>query len=158
MPDLERARLLVARGADVNARSTNLGRTPLLIAAGMPGSVETLRFLLEKGADLRAKDRGGEHALGFAARSADIDVVRFLVERGIDVNAPGGGGAPALTRAISRQHLPTIEFLLDKGGKIRKNDLRLATHWQDPKLIERLIEAGGDGKGRARTYQPTPRV
>src|SRR6185369_4668749 len=27
MPDLEKARLLVARGAEVNARSTNLGRT-----------------------------------------------------------------------------------------------------------------------------------
>src|SRR6476646_4512401 len=44
MPDLEKAKLLVAHGADVNARSNNLGRTPLLIAAGMPGTVETLRF------------------------------------------------------------------------------------------------------------------
>src|SRR5690242_5374098 len=34
MPDLEKARLLVSHGADVNARSTNLGRTPFLIAAG----------------------------------------------------------------------------------------------------------------------------
>src|SRR6185436_18540444 len=98
MPDLEKARLLVAHGADVNARSTNLGRTPFLIAAGMPSSVETLRFLLEKGADLRARDRGREHALGFAARTADIDVVRFLVERGMDVNEPGGGSTPPLVR------------------------------------------------------------
>ena len=158
MPDLEKARLLVAHGAEVNARSNNQGRTPLLIAAGMPASVETLRFLLEKGADLRARDRGGEHALGFAARTADVDVVRFLVERGIDANEPGGGNVPALVRAVSRQYLPTIEFLLSKGGKIRKNDLRLATHWQDPKLIERLIAAGGDVNGRAGTYQLTPLI
>src|SRR5437870_3880217 len=42
MPDPEKARLLIAHGADVNARSNNLGRTPLLIAAGYPGSVEVL--------------------------------------------------------------------------------------------------------------------
>ena len=60
----------------------------------------------------------------------------------LDVNDPGAGTTPPLTRAISRQYLPTIEYLLSKGGKIRKNDLRLATHWQDPKLIERLITAG----------------
>src|SRR5262245_13081962 len=138
MPDLEKARLLVAHGAEVNARSNNLGRTPFLIAAGMPGTVELLRFLLDKGADLRAKDRNGETAFGHAARTADIDVVRFLVERGFDVNEPSTNGVPPLTRAMSRQYLPTIEFLLAKGGKIRPNDMTLGTHWQDPKLIERL--------------------
>lgn len=158
MPDLDKARLLVAKGADVNARSTNLGRTPFLIAAGMPASVELLRFLLDKRADLRASDRGGVNALGHASRTADVDVVRFLVERGIDVNDPGAGSTPPLTRAISRQYLPTIEYLLSKGGKIRKNDLRLATHWQDPKLIERLIAAGGDVNGHAGTYQLTPLI
>ena len=158
MPDLEKARLLVARGANVNARSTNLGRTPLLIAAGMPGTVETLRFLLEKGADLRAKDRAGEHALNMAARTSDVTVVRFLVDRGIDVNEPGSGGALPLTRAISRQYMPTIDFLLDKGGKIRKNDLTSATHWQDPKLIEKLIEMGADVNAKAGRYALTPLI
>lgn len=158
MPDLEKAKLLVARGADVNAKSNNVGRTPLLIAAGMPGSVETLRFLLEKGADLNARDRGRENALGFAARFADVDVVRFLVERGMDVNEPAGGSAPPLARAVSRQYLPTIEFLLAKGAKIRKNDLRLATHWQDPKLVERLIEAGGDVNAQSGNYALTPLI
>ena len=158
MPDLERARLLVAHRAEVNARSNNLGRTPLLIAAGMPASVPVLRFLLDHGADLRAKDRAGEHALGHAARSADVDVVRFLVERGFDVNEPGGGNTPPLARSVSRQYLPTIDFLLAKGGKIRKTDLRVATHWQDPKLIEQLIAAGGDVNARAGTYQLTPLI
>src|SRR5687768_1161200 len=63
VPDLEKTKLLLGRGAAVNAKSTNRGRTALLIAAGYPGSVDVLRLLLEKGADLQVKERNGEHAL-----------------------------------------------------------------------------------------------
>ena len=59
VPDIEKSRRLLERGANVNARSTNLGRTPFLIAAGYPGSVDVLALLLERGADVRAKDTAG---------------------------------------------------------------------------------------------------
>ena len=36
IPDIEKVRRLVAAGANVNARSTDTGRTPLLIAAAYP--------------------------------------------------------------------------------------------------------------------------
>ena len=158
VPNVEKVRLLIARGADVNARSTNLGRTPLLIAASYPSSVEVLRLLLAKGADLRAKDRNGEHALGFAARTADVDVVRFLVERGIDVNEPGSGGALPLSRAVPRPYLPTIDFLFAKGARIGKAALINATHWQDAKLIERMLELGVDVNARASNFGRTPLI
>src|SRR5687767_12517908 len=38
VPDIEKTRRLLDHGANVNARSSNLGRTPFLIAAGVPGS------------------------------------------------------------------------------------------------------------------------
>src|SRR5713101_4306350 len=157
IPDLEKARLLLSHKADVNAKSSNLGRTPLLIAAGYPGTVELLRLLLDKGADLRARDKNGDLALG-RAREADVDVARFLVERGIGVNEPNAGGATALSRAISRPYLPTIEFLLTKGGKIGKNSLTSATHWQDPKLIEKLLDMGADVNARTSNFGRTPLI
>jgi ankyrin repeat protein len=157
IPNLEKARLLLSHKADVNAKSTNLGRTPLLIAAGYPGTVELLRLLLDKGADLRARDKNGDLALG-RAREADIEVVRFLVERGIGVNEPNAGGATALSRAISRPYLPTIEFLLAKGGQIGKNNLTSATHWQDPKLIEKLLNMGADVNARTSNFGRTPLI
>src|SRR6266404_3405712 len=40
VPDIAKVKLLISSGADVNARSTNLQRTPLLIAASYPGSVD----------------------------------------------------------------------------------------------------------------------
>src|SRR6185503_3121532 len=86
VPDVEKVRLLLARGANVNARSDS-ERTALLVAASLPRTVSQLRLLLEKGADLRAQDRAGATALALAVRSADLDVVDFLVERGLDPNA-----------------------------------------------------------------------
>jgi len=91
VPDLAKVKLLVSHGADVNARSTNLQRTPLLIAACHPGSVEVLRLLLDKGADLHAKDRNGASSLGLATTYADVGVVRFLVDNGSNVNELASG-------------------------------------------------------------------
>jgi len=151
VPDLAKVKLLIAAGAEVNARSANLQRTPLLIAASYPGSVEVLRLLVDHGADVHAKDRNGVHALGRAALSADVSVVRFLVEHGSDPNEPGYG--PAVR--YSRQYLPTLEYLLSKGAKVDKDALATAAHWQDPALIERWIELGADVNARAGPYKRT---
>src|ERR1700730_9234545 len=49
IPDVAKVKLLLAHGANVNARSNNLQRTPLLVAASYPGTVEILQLLLDKG-------------------------------------------------------------------------------------------------------------
>src|SRR5215475_10132166 len=48
--DLEKTRLLVDHGADVNARSNDF-RTPLMIAARSPGGAPIVKYLLQKGAN-----------------------------------------------------------------------------------------------------------
>jgi ankyrin repeat protein len=96
---------------NVNARSET-ERTPLLVAASYPMTVELLRLLLDRGADLNAKDRTGSTALALAVRSADVDVVRFLVGKGLDPNAL----SPAARRAgFARYDRPTTDYLVSKG-------------------------------------------
>jgi ankyrin repeat protein len=151
MPDVAKAKLLIAAGADVNARSKNLQRTALLVAASYPGSVAVLQLLLDHGADLHVKDRLGMHAVGRAAVSADVDVVRFLVEHGCDPNEPGYG----TTVRYARQYRPTLAYLLSKGARVEKDALAMSAHWQDPPLIEQWIERGADVNAEAGPYHRT---
>jgi ankyrin repeat protein len=151
VPDLPIVKLLVGAGAYVNARSTNLQRTPLLVAAGYPGSVPVLQFLLDHGADIHAKDRAGVHALGRAAAFADVDVVRFLVEHGCDPNEPGYGA----TVRYARHYQPTVEYLLAKGAKPEKDALPQAALWQDPGLLAKWMDLGADVNARVGSYKRT---
>jgi len=138
VPNLEKSRLLLARGANVNARSET-DRTALLVASSYPATVELLRLLLDKGGELNARDRAGATALSLAVRSADVDVVRFLVDKGLDPNAL----SPAARRAgFARYDRPTTDFMMAKGLTPSPDMLVTTATWQSVDLLTRWIESG----------------
>ena len=60
--DLEKTRVLLAHGADVNALSDDL-RTPLMIAACRPGAAPIVKLLLDQNDPLpKRRRRGGSGA------------------------------------------------------------------------------------------------
>ena len=73
-PDV--ARVLIARGADVNARDP-LGRTPLH-AAAYGGWIRVVEALLDSGADADAKDADGMKALDYAREAGFRDIAILL--------------------------------------------------------------------------------
>jgi len=115
--DPEKTRLLVARGAEVNVR-TQQGRTPLIVAASHDGAVETVRLLLDKGADLRAADNLGWTALEAAAYAGDADTVRLLLQRGADPDRADKSGSTALMSAAASGNVAMIRLLLAKGARV----------------------------------------
>ena len=153
VPDAEKVRVLLAHGANVNAR-TESERTPLLVAAAYPGTVDVLRLLLERGADLRAQDRAGTTALALAVRSADVEVVRFLVEKGLDPNAL----SPAARRVgLARYDRPTTDYLMSKGLSPTPDLLVTVANWQPAVLLDRWIELGANvNASNAAQYGRTP--
>jgi len=151
IPNVEMVKLLLAHGADVNARSTNLQRTPLLVAASYPGSVEVLRLLAAKGADLHASDRAGASALTLASFYSDLDAVRFLVENGSDVNDVD----PV---SFKRHYMPSTDYLISKGAKIPPAALTIAAGWLQPQFIEKWIEMGADANAQANAFKRTPLI
>jgi ankyrin repeat protein len=151
--DEEKVRLLVAHGANVNAKSTT-ERTPLLVAAALPRTTGVLRILLDRGADLRAQDRAGATALALAVRSADVDVVRFLVERGLDPNALS---VLARRPGFVRDDRPTFDYLMSKGLTPPPDLLVTAVTWQPAAAIGRWIDLGANvNAGNTAQYNRTP--
>jgi N-acyl-D-amino-acid deacylase len=140
VPDRIKVQHLLDAGATVDARSES-GRTALLVAASLPGTVDLLRLLLARGADLRAQDRAGATALALAVRSADVDVVRFLVERGL---APSTLSPGAHRAGLARNYRPTIDYLISKGLGPLPDELFTSATWQSPELLARAIDSGAD--------------
>jgi ankyrin repeat protein len=98
------AKLLVERGADLEARSTNeqfaLDAAPLH-SASAAGQLEVCRVLLDAGADVNAVQHGGYTALLDAAANGNEELVAYLLERGADSNARLNDGRVAADLASS---------------------------------------------------------
>lgn len=154
VPDIQKVRVLLEHGANVNSKATSSGRTPLLIAAAYPGTVDLLALLLARGADLRAKDTAGFTALAMAMRSSDVDVLRFLVDKGFDLKDEVP--AAALTSVYVRARPAVIDFAMARGLNVPRELLLRASNWQSPDLIKRWIEQGADANGRGGPYGTTP--
>ena len=91
--DLEKVRLLLNRGAEVDAKSER-GVRALMIAANRPGASDVVKLLLTHKADATAPDAAGVTPLMYATDFGDLETVKALVGAGSDVNAgrPNGAG------------------------------------------------------------------
>ena len=163
--DKQKAKLLLDAGAKVNA-ATKLGRTPLLMAAGRPGSAETVRLMLAKGADTTAADVRGNTALLEAARVNDMEMIRLLAEKKVDINAGDFAGITALGHAASHSNLEAIQLLLRKGALVnvtheraipmkngviaasRITALMAAAPHGSFDIVKSLLDAGADVKAK----------
>jgi ankyrin repeat protein len=98
-------------GAPTPDAPDETGATPLMYAAAV-GSLETMKTILDAGADVNAAGSDGMTALMWA--TGDLAKVRLLVERGANVNAKGTDGTTtALVAAAQRGAADVVQYLLD---------------------------------------------
>jgi ankyrin repeat protein len=116
-PNLEMAEFFISLGHDVNAArpvDEKFKITPLHTAAES-GSIEMLRYLVKKGADVNAGARQHETPLHIAVRHKYPEKVKFLLEQGAKPNLDDGQGQTPLAIAVEMQS-DSIASLLRKYG------------------------------------------
>lgn len=106
----EAVRVLLANGADVNARDLQEG-TALLRAAGSFGNPPIVEALIKAGADVNAADKNGQTPLMWAARWGDTARVSALIAAGANANVRDGKGMTALDYASNRKGEDTQELI-----------------------------------------------
>jgi hypothetical protein len=105
----DRALLLIAAGADVDARA------PLLVAAHF-GDAEVVRALLRAGADVHVRDLNGNTPLHWAAKNLRRGVVEAVLTAYPDVNAQANDGRTALMLAAQEGYTENVRALLAAGA------------------------------------------
>lgn len=85
--DLKKVKQLVEKkGADVNCHWTINGaiQIPLIVYVVMENKSEVASYLIEKGANVNAKDGFGMTSLMWASYNGNVELVKLLLEKGAD--------------------------------------------------------------------------
>lgn len=130
----EIAEMLIANGADVNARDYEDGAPPLRLAQ----TTQSIRMLLEAGADVHLADRMGRTPLheGLPLRSLGAGKTRLLIEAGADVNSVDRDGRTPL---FGHHFVDVDSLLLAAGADVNAEDHRGNTPLFV--LIQMMVEA-----------------
>jgi ankyrin repeat protein len=89
----------------------------LFIDAACEGSVIKVRYLLDAGADIEAKNKYGITALMYASSKGDEKAVQLLLDAGADVNAKDNWEETAFQYALKWNYVYIAQILKDAGAK-----------------------------------------
>lgn len=107
----ELARWLIEQGADVNAAAANAMRVAPVHAAAAACDRETMRMLLERGADPNARQQMHYTPLHGAASRGDIEMAKLLLAHGADRDAKASDGMTPADVARKYAHPEFAEWI-----------------------------------------------
>jgi uncharacterized protein len=139
---------LMCAGCAGEERESSADADGELIVAARAGDVDRVRSLLERDADVDARDASGATALVAAAYSNHVDVARSLIEAGADVNVKDERQQSAYLIATSEvgDDPRLLELTLANGADIDARDsyngtgLIRAADRGHVRIVERLLD------------------
>ena len=124
------------RGATVNNKAPEdelvfHGKPLIFIAATLNPDVEVLKYLIEQGADVNAKDDDGKTPLHYVAELPDssIDILKCLIEKGANVNAKDKDDVTPLHAAtlVFSSNIQILKYLIEKGADVNAKNVKGGT-------------------------------
>jgi len=111
--DPEKVRMLIARGADVKARSAS-GHDALTIASAYRGTAASIQALLQAGAEVQPPEsvRVRNTPLVFAAMTGDLGNVKLLLAHGAEPSEK------ALSQAVTFGYPDVVQSLIGSGADV----------------------------------------
>jgi len=140
-------------------RNSNDGNAPIhyAISRNRNNSLETVKALVEKGADIKPRDEYRNTCLHLSARKNNMELVKFFLNRGLNINDTNIFKNTALHKAAYNNNKTLLDFLLSKGATIDEVNFRLnnrndskdystilhtaaMNNWTD--IIDKALDAG----------------
>jgi ankyrin repeat protein len=112
---------LIAHKADTGAKDNEQGQTALMWAVAQKHA-DAAKALIDGGADIKARSRGGFTAMMFAARVGDSQSADVLLAAGANVNEAGPRNMTPLIMASASGQEAFAIHLLDKGADPNAKD------------------------------------
>jgi len=118
---LPMARMLVSKGANVNAQDCKNG-TALHYAVTRPAAKELVPFLVKSGADINTRGWGNETPFNIVvsylneSKTTDMEIIKLLAELGANINARDSDGYTGLMQAAAMDNSPLADILIFLGA------------------------------------------
>ncbi|MBN1699762.1 MAG: ankyrin repeat domain-containing protein [Spirochaetales bacterium] len=162
--DSAMAAFLLAKGADVEAKNL-LHRSPLDITCYSDrGDLQTVKVLLEAGADCESVNKEGETPLYSALRSGKIDIAEYLISKGANIlfkKQTGRNILFCLAAALPRYCFDADIEIDSEGGFdtrinfLANNGMSISIAYQGDGIADEYIKDGviGDEKAKAEVIE-----
>ncbi len=146
--DVERVRMLLEQGSDVEARDKD-GLTPLVLAVGGENwreikQIGVVKLLLEHGAFIKPSEKEARSLFEIVIRNQDTAMTRLLLQKGYNSNGEPSWDRdrPPLFWVVQTGSLEMVKLLIDAGANLQarfygdKNALDYAYMKGETDLVE----------------------
>ncbi|RYP70200.1 hypothetical protein DL771_005587 [Monosporascus sp. 5C6A] len=130
------------------------GQTPLSWAAEK-GHKEIVQLLLDKGAEIDAKDSNSRTPLSWAAEKGHKEIVQLLLDKGAEIDSKDKiYSQTPLSWAARNRHKEIVQLLLDRGAEIdsKDNNSRTPLSWAagngHKEIVQLLLDSGAEANSK----------
>ncbi len=121
--NIDVVRMYFADGLDLNLKYEEWNSTTLLHRAVAADQEEIVKLLIDKGADINAKDINSNTPLSLTGIHGNVSVADLLVSAGADLNHKGFGGWTPLHMAAFKGHINLVNYFVTiRGAEVEIKD------------------------------------